>query len=83
MKTKESTNPLIMSACGLVCDQYPGIMLFIVTLRRHGDTALFVPLFIRHVFTERSLGARHWHDSRAGGVNLLSCEKQREGVQLI
>lgn len=34
-----------------------------------------MPLLIRHVFTECSLGARHWHDSRSGG------EKQRFRLQ--
>lgn len=61
-------NTLIMSACGLVCDQSFGVLLFIVTLRRRCDIALFMPLFIRHVFTEHSLGARQWHDSRARGA---------------
>lgn len=61
-------NTLIMSACGLVCDQFSGGLLFIVTLRRHCNTALFMPLLTRHVFTEHSLGARHGHNSRAGGA---------------
>lgn len=59
-------NTLIMSACGLVCDQFSGVLLFIVTLRRHCNIALFMPLFIRHVFTEHTPRARHWYDSRAG-----------------